>query len=136
MLLSQRIKHEQITIQTSMLGGMSDDGRRYRWSVALHRPDLRTFSLPDPYESNDEPTAFDVLDLVTSVCVLIDQVANWREWQSEYMIAEPHTQEWDERDKTYPESMYDQWLGINERLLAFLGHQGHEDYLYDTDRSA
>lgn len=136
MLLSQRIKADGITIATDMLGGMSDDGYRYRWAVTLHRPDGRTFTLPDPYESNDTPTAFDVLDLVTGACNIIDQAADWREWQSEYVIAEPHTMEWDERDKTHPESMYDQWVDINNTLRVFLGHQGHEDYLYDTDRQS
>lgn len=135
MFLGERIHIDRITIQYSQIGGMSDDGMRYRWAVVLNRPDGRTFTLPDPYESNDEPTAFDVLDLVTSHCAVIDQSANWREWQSEFMIAEPYTPEWEERDKTYTESTFNQWVEINNSLLQFLGRQGHEDYLYDTDRS-
>lgn len=130
MFLSERIKTDGITIATDTLGGMSDDGLRCRWAVTLHRPDGRTFSLPDPFEQNDEPTAFDVLDLVTGACNIIDRSADRREWASEY------TTDPDEQDRHFTQRDFDTWVEINNRLRDFLGHQGHEDYLYDTDRSA
>lgn len=135
MFLSERITADGITIQTDQLGGMSDDGRRYRWAVSLHRPDGQVFTLPDPFELNDEPTVFDVLDLVVGVCNIIDQSPTWRDWQSEYMTAQPGTEEWDKRDETYTEAMYASWRLINEQLRMFFGSQAHHDYLYEIDRS-
>lgn len=135
MYLSERIAADQITAQATMLYSMSDDGMRYRWAVSLHRPDGRVFTLPDPFESNEKPTAFDVFDLVTSHCSIIDQAHDWRAWQGEYVYAEPYTEEWDKRDQTHTEAMYITWRSINERLRDFLGHPAHHDYLYETDRS-
>lgn len=129
MYLSERIAEDGITISTSMIG---QTDTHYQWSVTLHRPDGRRFELHDPHESNDEPTAFDVLDLVTGTCNIIDQSADWREWQSEYM---PDATPQEERDRIYPRDMFEWWVDINNALRDFLGHQGHEDYLYDTDRS-
>lgn len=135
MYLSERIEADRITIQTDTLGGMSDDGMRHRWAVSLHRPGGSVFTLPDPFESTEEPTAFDVLDLVTGVCNLIDQARTWRDWQSEYMTAQPYTEEWDKRDEIYTETMYITWCSINDKLRDFLGDRAHQDYLYETDRS-
>jgi len=136
MFLSERIAQDQITIAAHMMG---QTATHYQWGVTLFRPEYpgaNEFTLPDPYESNDEPTAFDVLDLVTGACNIIDQALSWHDWQSEYMSAEPFTPEWEERDRTHAEVMYNQWCEINNSLRDFLGHQLHQDYLYDTDRSA
>lgn len=129
MLLSERIAADEITITKVQLPTMSDDGKRKTWSVILHRPDGREFMLPDPYESNDTPTAFDVLDLVTGACAIIDQSADWREWATEYVGKDRK-----EQDKHFSPERFDRWADINNALREFLGHQGHEDYLYDTDR--
>lgn len=129
-LLSERIAEDEITIQTAMIDGMSADGLRYRWDVSLHRPDAQPFTLPDPFESNDEPTAFDVLDLVTSACSIVSRADSREEWASEY------TTDPEEQEKHFTEEHWQTWLVIDRRLREFLGSRKHQDYLYCTNRSS
>ena len=127
MLLSERIAIDGITITAHMTG---QTATHYQWAVELHRPNGAVFRLPDPYESNDEPTAFDVLDLVTGSLNLVDQSADRDEWASEYTTDE------EQKEKHFTEEHWQTWNTINDALREFLGHQRHEDYLYETDRSA
>jgi hypothetical protein len=136
MKLSERIAADEITCVTVGPIGMSSDGMRYTWSVCLFRPDGRTLDLAEPFESNEEPDAFEVLDLVSIGCSMIDQSHNWRSWQREWMPPARDAEDQEVIDSLYPEHTYETWTGIDESFLAFLGHQGHHDYLYDTDRSS
>ena len=90
MLLSERIATDNITVTHHLIGQTST---HYRWSVTLHRPDGRAFTLPGLYESNDEPTAFDVLDLLTMTCAIVDETDGWHSWHSEYPRPTPCTPE-------------------------------------------
>ncbi|MFB7858855.1 hypothetical protein [Rhodococcus qingshengii] len=139
--LKKRIKDDSITMDYHMLDGMSEDGQRYLWNVALYHGVRRgrVFELPDPYVSQDKPTVFDVLDLLTSSCSIVDQCATRDEWASEY-VPEPKGGEPDEsilREawESFTEDNFRTWKQINEGLRNFFGPQAYEDYLYNTDRS-
>lgn len=127
--LSERIAEDKITCHATRLPHMSDDGLRGCWAVRLSAPDGKLFDLPDPYESNDTPTAFDVLDSVTAHCAITDQADDWQRFASEYIgdVTAEDAPSWRPR--------YFAWQEINTGLRAFLGHRGHDDYLYNTNRS-
>ena len=123
--LSERIAEDGITIEASM-AGMSEDMKRRTWNVTLRR-EGGVFRLP--VEQRERPTAHDVLDLVCGVCNIIDQVDSRDEWAREYDMAG------DPEHKTHTEKDFRTWTDINMRLLAFLGEDRHQAYLYNTDRS-
>lgn len=124
MLLSERIAEDGITVTADMIGQTET---HYQWAVTLHRPNGAVFRLPDPFESNTEPTAFDVLDLLTGALNIVDQSVDRREWASEY------TTDPEQQDAHFTEQHWQTWQQINAGLRRFWGRQRHEDYLYDTD---
>jgi hypothetical protein len=125
--LGERIIEDGISVEYVFLG-LSSDGFRRVWKVELRCLAGETFALPEPYESADEPTPFDVMDHLLSSCSIIDQTASRYEWASEYVIGG------DPEEEHFTQRNFDTWKGINEGLKGFLGAK-HADYLYETDGS-
>lgn len=125
--LRDRIKEDRVSSVAHMIG-TTPTGPQYRWDVTLMCQG-RVFRLPDPFESVDQPTTFDVLDLLTGSCNIVDQCADRDEWAREY---DPTG---DPEQRHFTDRMWETWQEINNGLVKLLGHQGHEDYLYNTDRS-
>jgi len=123
--LSERIREDRISSKAHMTG-RSPNGLHYQWDVTLMCQG-RVFRLPDPFESANEPTTFDVLDLLTGACGIVDQCADRDEWAQEYIPdGDPEHQYFTERD-------WRTWQKINKGLIRLLGPERHQEYLYDTD---
>jgi hypothetical protein len=128
MLLSERIEKDGITVETVELG-MNGAGTHRAWTVRLLRGE-KVFQLSREFEDNSEPTAFEVLDLLTSHCSVVDQVTSAEEWGAEFDSDQEQAAE------HFTPELFAEWQEINKELRSFLGTQGHKDYLYDTDRTS
>jgi hypothetical protein len=124
MKLSERITEDDIQVVYTEIPSWP----RRAFDVRLWR-EGENFELPDPFESPNEPTPFDVLDLITLHCSIVNQVNSREEWAAEY-TADPR-----EQQENFPEEGYRKWKEINRRLRCFLGEEKFQQYLYDTDRS-
>lgn len=126
MLLSERIKRDGITITVQATAPGAVQGQT-GYAVTLRFED-REYTLPDPFETPDEPTTLDVLSLLTGHAAIVDQAGGREEWAAEY------TTDPDEQAKHFTQRGFETWRGINDGLRSLLGTERHYAYLYETER--
>lgn len=126
--LGERIAEDGITVKFRQIPGRSAGGY-LQWTVSLHKPDGSTFSMEETWESNSEPTAFDVLDWLCAQMSIISQVSTRKQWAAEY------TMDYEEGRKNFTQEDFDTLKRMNTRFREFLGRKLYRAYLYETDYS-
>lgn len=131
--LSRRIRDDNITL--TAIPAPPDPNRadwpHFNYDVTLHRPGAADMSLETGVQygtgNTSEPTAHDVMSILTGQAAAYENTDGYREWVDEYG-GDP-----DEEDEPLTPAAYALMGRMVADLQAFLGDD-YDDYLFNTDQ--
>lgn len=125
--LSERIQQDGITLEVDLVDEIrSGDWHHRHYEATLHRGE-KSMTVEGGYQAGMRcgwPTAVDVLAVLLSVAVRVDDSADYLEWAREST---------DDPEEFQPRSVYEASKKATRALRDLIGADQWEAYLYETE---